>query len=703
MKKAMEVLERVRPGRGRAFVMETIEPDDGRDVFEVDRQDGNILLRGNNTISLCMALHWYLKYVAQVHLSWCGSNMDLPEQLPLPEQNYRQVVAQKYRSYMNYCTFNYSASWWDFERWEKELDFMALCGVNLPLFTVGMEGVWQVALLELGFTEQETREFLCGPAFLAWQWMTNIEGFCGPLPQSWIDSHVEMGQKIMNRMLELGMQPIQQGFSGYVPRGMKEKFPQARIELKKDWCALPGTAQLDPTDPLFQKMGRVFLEKQKELFGAHGYYAADPFHEGVPPEDTKDYLNAVGRAVHKLFTDFDKNAVWVMQSWSIRKEIVMPVPKEDLLILDLGGWKHEQTEQFWGYPFVTGNLHNFGGRINLHGDMPRLAENQFYTLKKQADNVCGTGLFMEGIVQNPVYYDLAFEMLTYPKERNLTEWMQGYIRRRYGKSSAAWEKAWDVLLKTVYASGTNGVERSSMICARPALDVQKSGPNAGFLVPYGNKRLLGALKVLLETESDADGYWYDAADLLRQVLSNYAQELQRQTAQAFKNRQQDTFETCADAFLELLEDVDALLDGREEFSLEKWIREARRWGQTEAEQDFYEYNASVLVTLWGEAENPGIFDYSWREWSGMISGFYKVRWEKFFAFLRGHLQAGTEYNGMGLEQAYGREVFRANAFYEELAEFEVAWTRQRKTFPQENRGGMDAVRRLLKKYEDVIR
>lgn len=179
MEKAMEVLERVLPGRGQAFLLEIIEPDAGQDVFAVDRQNGKILLRGNNTISLCMALHWYLKYVARVHLSWCGSRMDLPEHLPLPEQPYRQVVVQKYRSYMNYCTFNYSASWWDFERWEKELDFMALCGVNLPLFTVGMEGVWQAALLELGFTEQETRAFLCGPAFLAWQWMTNIEGFCG--------------------------------------------------------------------------------------------------------------------------------------------------------------------------------------------------------------------------------------------------------------------------------------------------------------------------------------------------------------------------------------------------------------------------------------------------------------------------------------------------------------------------------------------
>lgn len=702
MQKAMELLERVLPGHGQAFLMEMIESNAGRDVFEVDRTENQIVLRGSNTISLCMALHWYLKYVAQVHVSWCGSRMELPERLPLPEQKYNQIVEQKYRSYMNYCTFNYSASWWDFKRWEQEIDFMALCGVNLPLCTVGLEGVWQAALLELGFTEQETREFLSGPAFLAWQWMTNVEGFCGPLPQNWIDSHVALGQKIMHRMRELGMQPIQQGFSGYVPRKMKEKFPNARIQLQVDWCGLPGTAQLDPTDPLFQKAGRIFLEKQQELFGAYGYYAADPFHEGAPPEDTADYLNAVGRASHKLLKQFDKNAVWVMQSWSIRKEIAAVVPKEDLLILDLAGYKHEQTDYFWGYPFVTGNLHNFGGRTNLHGDMPRLAENQFCQIKKKADNVCGTGLFMEGIMQNPAYYDLAFEMLTYPGARNLDEWVQGYIRRRYGKSCACWTSAWDILLKTVYAPETNGVERSSMICARPALDVQKSGPNEGFLVPYGNKRLRYALNLLLEMESDADGYWYDAADLLRQALSNYAQTLQRKTAQAFKNREQTVFDASARAFLELLEDVDALLDGRPEFSLEKWIREARWWGQSEAEQNLYEWNASVLLTLWGGEEDPHIFDYAWREWSGLIDGFYKVRWEKFFDFLRGHLQAGTEYNGMGIRQVHGREAFRATPFYEELADFETAWTRKRKTFPQEKRGGRETVRRLLHKYENII-
>ena len=33
--------------------------------------------------------------------------------------------------------------WWDWERWEKEIDWMALHGVNLPLAFVGQEAIWQ--------------------------------------------------------------------------------------------------------------------------------------------------------------------------------------------------------------------------------------------------------------------------------------------------------------------------------------------------------------------------------------------------------------------------------------------------------------------------------------------------------------------------------------------------------------------------------
>lgn len=33
--------------------------------------------------------------------------------------------------------------WWDWQRWEKEIDWMALQGINLPLAFTGQEAIWQ--------------------------------------------------------------------------------------------------------------------------------------------------------------------------------------------------------------------------------------------------------------------------------------------------------------------------------------------------------------------------------------------------------------------------------------------------------------------------------------------------------------------------------------------------------------------------------
>ena len=38
---------------------------------------------------------------------------------------------------MNVCTVSYSSSFWDWNRWEKEIDWMALNGVNMPLSFTG--------------------------------------------------------------------------------------------------------------------------------------------------------------------------------------------------------------------------------------------------------------------------------------------------------------------------------------------------------------------------------------------------------------------------------------------------------------------------------------------------------------------------------------------------------------------------------------
>ncbi len=701
-----DLISRLVPSIQDLIKLEHIEPFEGKDVFEVDGNNTDIILRGNNPVSFACALNHYLKYHLNVHVSWCGNQLNLPAKLPIPNQKYRRIINQKYRAYMNYCTLNYTAAWWNWERWEREIDFMVLNGINLPLSVIGIEGAWYNTLLKFGFSDEEARSFLVGPAYHAWQWMTNIENHAGPLPKNWIEKRIELGEKIMKRQLEFGMQPIQQGFSGYVPKAMLQKFSDAKILLEGSWCSFPSTAQLDPLDPLFKKFGKVFLEEQKELFGAHHFYAADPFHEGHPPQEGKEYLNKVGDTIFELINEFDPMAKWVMQAWSIRKDIATVVPKEKLLVLDLGGTKYEKTENFWGYDFIAGNLHNFGGRTNLHGDLKLLASNQYSTVKAAAPNVCGTGLFMEGIMQNPVYYELAFEINLRTDAIDIHSWLKSYCARRYGAISQSAADAWYILLDTVYQKGTNGTEKSSIICARPAVQVKKSGPNMGFNIPYDNKELLRALTLLLEDfkalEASA-AYRYDIVDILRQVLSNYGQIINRRAANAFKEKDIASFKKESGDFLNLLRDIDKLLSSRDEFSLKKWINDARAHGETLEESDLYEYNASMLVTLWGPLENPSIFDYSWREWSGLIEQYYFMRWQKFYAMLLDHLENGTEYMEEGLPLAHGREAFRANDFYSRLADCEIEWVKSRKDFSQtEKLDEIEMVNELLSKYKDTI-
>lgn len=703
LRAAYDLIERVTPGYGNQFELELIAPVNGEDAYEIASAGDKVVLRGNNTVALATAYNQYLKYTCNAHVSWFGNQLDLPEKLPLPAREVKNTINGKYRVYMNYCTVSYTAAWWDWERWQQELDYMAMNSVNMPLSVVGLEGVWYNTLLKYGFSDEEARAFLAGPGHFAWQWMQNLQSYGGPLPKDWIDKHVALGKQIMARQLELGMQPIQQGFSGYVPRELKNKYPDAQIRLQPSWCAFTGAAQLDPTDSLFTAFGRTFLEEEKKLFGAHGVYAADPFHESAPPVDTPEYLSAVGNGIYRLFKDFDPDAKWAMQAWSLREPIVKAVPEEELIILDLNGAKSAQPNTCWGYPVVAGNLHNFGGRVNLHGDLRLLASNQYAKAKAGSPNVCGSGLFMESIVQNPVYYDLAFEMPLHAGEVNIEEWLAGYARRRYGAVSENARRAWMLLLEGPYRPGTNGTERSSIIAARPALDVKKSGPNAGLGIPYEPLTVVKAAGLLLRDTAllqASKPYRFDVVDVQRQLMSNVGQAIHKKAAEAFRKNDKQAFALHSGRFLEMLRDADELLRTREEFSFDKWLTDARRWGSTEAEKDLFEKDATALVTVWGADGDPLIFDYSWREWTGLIEGYYLKRWEKFYGMLQQHLDAGTSYSEAGLPQTHGREAFRANDFYSELGDWELAFVSQpnKARTPVTQGDEIEVASRLYKKY-----
>jgi alpha-N-acetylglucosaminidase len=700
---------RVLPQHAAEFVIEAIPPQDGADVFELESRGGRIVLRGSNGVSIGSALNWYLKYFCRCQLSWCGDNLDLPDPLPSVPGKIRRVTPYAHRAYLNYCTFSYTMAWWDWARWEREIDWMALHGINMPLAITGQEAVWQATLRRFRMNDDEIRAFLCGPAFFAWQWMANLEGWGGPLPQSWIDSHVELGRKILQRERELGMTPILQGFAGFVPRKLREKYPDAHIQQKPNWCRVfTGTAQLDPLDPLFRDLGKTFIEEQTRLFGTDHWYAADPFHESKPPSDAPDYMPAVAKIILETMQAADPQAKIVMQSWSMREPIVKAIPEDRILMLDLTSGKWKGSQAFWGRPWVAGLLHNYGGRVFLGGNVPRyLTDAPSLLHDPKAGKLVGIGLFPEAIVHNPIVYEAETEIAWWNTKPEVPKWFHDYVVARYGRPNADAEAAWEILRRSVYGRGAEAGSMETPLCGRPALKMDRVAPNAKFARQYDPLDLWTAW-AKLDAAADAlggkDTFRFDLVDLARQCLADLSVSLQRDIAGAYAAADSAQLKVASARFLDLADDLDALLGTRREFLLGAWIEDAKRWATNDAEVRQYERNARLLVTVWGPADGNAamLFDYSNRQWSGLIRGFYRPRWQKFLNYLAAQPVGAGRFDDKGIYTSYNRPGDDVSPFNRELSRWEHDWCEGVEAYPAEPVGDpLKVAHSLLEKWTPV--
>ncbi len=710
MKEVSEALiKRVVPAHAIFFQVEIIESDHGEDVFEVESSGSRIILRGNTPVEVASALNWYLKYYAHCQISWNGNNLNLPpKSLPTVPAKVKKHSPYKERVYLNYCTFSYTMPWWNWERWQQEIDWMAMHGINMPLAITGQEAVWLNTFRHFRMSDEEIRKFLVGPAYFAWQFMTNIEGWRGPLPQNWIDSHILLGQQILERERELGMTPILQGFTGYVPRQLSEKYPEANIKCQGDWYGVPpGPAQLDPLDPLFPEIGKVFMQEQEKLFGTNHLYAADPFHEGAPPVEGDKYLKDVGEIIYKTMLSVDPDSKVVMQTWSLREPIVKAIPEDKILLLALEGRGWEKAS-FWNRPWIAGVLHNYGGRVFLGGNLAHYGNNAPNLLSNpKAGKLEGIGIFTEATGQNVVVYDLAAEIAWTDRVLNLDQWLYDYQLGRYGQADTNVQEAWKILQHTVYAQNAITPSMESPICARPVLAFKKVSPNGDIKRDYEPAALWPAWKYLLQAAKavkKTTTYQYDLVDVARQCLVDLALPMQKEVADAYESKNKARLEVATSKYLELLDDIDQLLGTREEFLLGKWLNDAKSWAKTPEEKRLYEANARNLITGWGPVIPEAVqYDYSNRQWSGLIKGFYKPRWAMFFDFLKAQKDDDTRYTEKGLKWSYGRPAAYANPFYSKLSDWEKNWIESTETYPGKPQGYPVAIAEKLYRKWNIFR
>ena len=187
----------------------------------------------------------------------------------------------------------------------------------------------------------------------------------------------------------------------------------------------------------------------------------------------------------------------------------------------------------------------------------------------------------------------------------------------------------------------------------------------------------------------SDGFQYDLVDITRQVLANYATPLQQKWVLAYLHNDAGSFTKYTQEFLELMDDMDELLATRKDFLLGKWIADARNCGVDENEKKLYELNARNVITLWGDKESE-LHEYSCRQWAGLIKGFYKPRWQKFFTDLQQKMATGAR--------------MEMNDFESAVKTWEWNWVNSNDAYSASPTGdAIDVSKRLYTKYVNRVK
>lgn len=644
------LLERIDSGASKKFIIQVKKGQS--DFFELDQKGDKVVIRGNNYVNIATGLNWYLKYYAGIHLSWNGMTAKLPESLPKVSTPVRKETNLALRYDFNYCTYSYTMAFWDWKRWEKEIDWMALHGINLPLAVVGQECVWKNMLEKLGYTKEEINKFIAGPAFLAWWAMNNLEGWGGPNPDSWYTQQEALQKKILKRMREYGIEPVFPGYSGMVPHDANKKLG-LNVTEPALWNGFTRPAFLLPTDSRFNEIASLYYKELEKLFGKANYYSMDPFHE-LEDAGSVDF-DAAGKAVLKAMKDVNPKATWVIQGWTEnpRPEMIKNLNNGDILILDLFSecrpmwgipsiWKREKGYEQHDWLFCM--IENFGGNVGLHGRMDQLLNN-FYLTKNNplAAHLKGIGLTMEGSENNPVMFELMCELPWRPEKFTKEEWLKDYLFARYGVRDEKITQAWSILADGIYNCPFGNNQQGpheSIFCGRPGLNNFQASSWSKMQNYYDPTSTEAAARLMLEVADKYKGnnnFEYDLVDIVRQSLSDRGRIVYNQTIADFKSFDKKNFTAHSQEFLNILLAQDRLLGTRSEFRVGRWIEQARNLGTTPEEKDLYEWNARVQITTWGNrvcANDGGLRDYAHKEWNGLLKDFYYKRWAAYWQTLQ---------------------------------------------------------------------
>lgn len=670
-----------------------LEPQksDGFDFYEVSDKEGKICIRANTGVSFAKGFNAYLKECCHYSVGALSTSGTLPAEPPPVKKTLKNKSAFLYRYFFNYCTFCYTYAFDTWKDWEKTLDYLLLSGYNLILNPIGIESVWKNVLTRTGYTKKDINDFLCGPAFYAWQWMMNLSGWAGGAPDWWYDFRAELSGKINQRLQSFGAAVVNAGYVGMVPDNFCKYFPESKIALQGKWFGYRRPGFLLPDDPNYEKMSDLYYSELKKIKGGKNvrYFSADPFHEGGIRDGID--IEAFSLANYNKMQQHSPDSVWVLQEWGEPKpEIIRSIPDGGILMLSLSAdQKNPDEPDITGCPWCYCAVNYFGGQYYLHGAAKEELLNPFRHLENNTSKIVGIGYMPESVNCGEIIYSVFSENAYSSKRNDIDEFLNKYMLERYGKADKKIYPHLRNIFDCVFSKNGNCGGESGL-CSRPSLDVCRVSSWSREALPYLDQSYITAYtEAMLSCYDEMQsygGYKNDLLESARQLVNNLSWYFIEKIKESYHKKDINTLSSYGKELLSLFDLQSDLMATDKNHMLGTWLEKAKKLGKTDAEKSYFEWNARVLITLWGQKGEAAdwLRDYAAREWHGMLTDFYKPRWERFISRLE-------------LSLLTGKKFLPANDYNEE-----VAFTFEKKKYPSKPSGSLKkATQNILNKVKSV--
>ncbi len=640
---ALEVINRFTDGKMKVRVELTLSKSaDGCDCYSYSATDKELTVRASSGVAACRGFYDYMKSKHAGYCGWSGKRMVVPKDMR-QESVTRQSQFRDHQ-YMNVVTYGYSSPYWDEARWDEEIDWMALHGIDMPLMLVGAEQIYREVFYDMGLTKAEIDEWEVGPAHLPWFRMGNLSGnsFDGPLGEEWNVRQRALAHHLLSRMRALGMKPVCPAFGGFVPKAFTLHHSGSTEATGWDWIPADyRNYRLSPGSAAFVEVGRRFIQKWEEEYGVGKYYLSDSFNEMMIPSSSET-LTQFGDSIFKSISEGSRNpdATWVTQGWTFVyqsdkwnntkfKALTQNIPDNRFMVLymspEYGPEKCWETYSgFDGKEWCYTMLPNMGGKTFWTGNLENYAQkylNDLYTSTSKG-NCTGFGMTPEGIENNELLYELICDT-GWKKEGetiDLDKWFEQYASCRYGKSTEAEREFFNVLRKTVYSR---------------YIDHPRFGWQVGNNVTsMGNATLDSAFYQGVETLfSNLKQLKRDRTQLLENELIEasvlYACGcVEKVTGEVLKIKDnQKVASSVIDGLDDLMLDIDAVLELHPLCRLDRWEDMALRMASEDSVKLRNARNARRIVTAWygDHSYDEPVQDYAAKLWSGLMRDFYRPR------------------------------------------------------------------------------